>query len=456
MSEGRISTPATACPLAHDLAVTVEDLPPCTEIELRAGLTDEAGVEWHSRGRFVSDAAGRVDSAAQASVGGTYCGVDPGGLFWSVEPAGGRDAWLKRLADGAPLPLAPAIDPLADSAYAISAHWTSGQREAAVSGGITVTRQRLAPDVTRETVRNGRLRGELFLPAQRCRAAALVLGGSEGGLLPTRAAALAAEGIAALSLAYFDHEDLPRAAIGLPLEYFCEAADWLRRRIGGPIAIWGSSRGSEAALLCAAHRPERFDAVIGWVPSHLVNTGFDMAAGRDFSATADAMWTLEGKPLAGAAHPPADEARRRRRQRGFAGRHGYRFADEFVELWLQPGIEAHHRIPVERITAPLLLVSGSADGLWPSTLGAERIAAALARAGRASQVEHLCCEGAGHAIGVPNEPRPFSGLAYWTDGYSGVDGGFVRYGGTPSLNAAATRDAWRAAVRFLRSTLRID
>lgn len=53
--------------------------------------------------------------------------------------------------------------------------------------------------------------------------------GDEGGLIELRSSLLATRGFAALSLPYFDFEDLPRVMKELKLEYFEEAARFLQR-----------------------------------------------------------------------------------------------------------------------------------------------------------------------------------------------------------------------------------
>lgn len=53
--------------------------------------------------------------------------------------------------------------------------------------------------------------------------------GDEGGLVEFRSSLLATRGFAALSLPYFDFEDLPKVMKEFQLEYFEEAARFLQR-----------------------------------------------------------------------------------------------------------------------------------------------------------------------------------------------------------------------------------
>ncbi|MEL7029227.1 MAG: acyl-CoA thioester hydrolase/BAAT C-terminal domain-containing protein, partial [Pseudomonadota bacterium] len=399
---------------------------------------------------FEADASGCVDTASSPAISGAYEGVDVGGPFWATAPAAPRGAYLARLRQEPEVPLAPVIDPLAASLYRIEA--LRGQE---TLGAVDVVRRRLADGVRHEVVAAGRLRGHYFEPADgpgRC--AVLVLGGSEGGVIPTRAASLAAEGIPAMALGYFDYLDRPKAAINLPIEYFVEALEWLAARAPSiRLGVWGSSRGSEAAFLTAAAAPDVVSAVIGWVPSHVVNNGFDMTGGVDFAKTTEAMWTHAGRPYpylpGGALGPELLEKRRL----GLATPPGYRFADEFALRWGEEGVEDRYGLPLEAVNASVLLVSGEDDAIWPSTFGAERIARRWRRLGKRHPLKHVSYAGVGHAIGVPNEPRPFSDIAHWSGGYSGVANGFVAYGGSPAANARAARKAWPEATGFLKSTL---
>jgi len=360
----------------------------------------------------------------------------------AVDPA----RWVKEAARRADRPLLPSIEPLASTDFTLT--MTDGNSP---PERTRVIRHRLLANIRTETVHAGALRG-LFFPAKQPRfaPAVLIVGGSESGLVPTRAAALAAHGISTLAIGYFNYLDRPGAGRNLPLEYFADGLRWLRNRVGHRrVGIWGTSRGSEAALLTAAHFPELARLVVAWVPSNVVNPGLDLVGGKDFRRGRDAMWSLGGVPIRGVplrAPSPTERVSERR-----AMRHppGLTFADQYTRSWAAGGVQRRFAIPVERMRAPLLLVSGGADGLWPSSLGASRVTERLELHRYSYPVQHLCYPGAGHAIGVPNDIRPFSNTMCWSGGYGGVRRGLIHYGGTPSLNALATREAWQSAVEFM-------
>ncbi|MDQ4080858.1 MAG: dienelactone hydrolase family protein, partial [Gemmatimonadota bacterium] len=100
-------------------------------------------------------------------------------------------------------------------------------------------------------------------------------------------------------------------------------------------------------------------------------------------------------------------------------------------------------IRVDRIAAPLLLIAGDDDQLWPSLLMAQAIMEQRANRGRHASDELLIYRGAGHLIGK----------AYVPAGSTRIAGGRIETGGTPSANARAQADAWPRVLAFLRKTL---
>src|ERR687885_1057631 len=139
--------------------------------------------------------------------------------------------------------------------------------------------------------------GTLFYPATPGpHPTVLVFGGSGGGLREGGAEALASEGFAALALAYFAIDPLPRDLVEIPLEYFERAIAWLKEQPaidGDRIAAMGNSKGGELALLLGATYPEDVKAVVGYVPSGIVWQGVSFGPRL---LNPGSSWTLGGRP----------------------------------------------------------------------------------------------------------------------------------------------------------------
>jgi hypothetical protein len=99
-----------------------------------------------------------------------------------------------------------------------------------------------------------------------------------------------------------------------------------------------------------------------------------------------------------------------------------------------PAEAARTAIPVENISAPIFLVSGSEDRIWPSQVFASKI---VQRASANPDVTHLQFPEAGHLIDLPNQPRKPSPTA------------FFDHGGNPEADEHASRESWAKLLKWL-------
>ncbi len=290
--------------------------------------------------------------------------------------------------------------------------------------------------IERIDLREKGLYGELYLPAgakdSARRPAVLLIGGSEGGLdtMSQMAVSFAQAGYASLALAYWAEQGLPQKLEGIPLEYFDRGLDWLAKQPGvdpKSIGLLGWSRGAEAVLLIGTRNP-RVRAVVAVAPSSIVWQG--MAGG----GSAASAWTANGKSLPFVI----PDASRYRPNSTFVPMFEARFAEA----------DAHPEtaIPVEKLRAPLLLITGSEDGVWPSRRFADRIVARLQGAGFHHPVQHLDYAGAGHFVFVGAPDGMLSRAA------SAASGGVM--GGTATVNAAAWKDNWPRTLAFLGDAMK--
>jgi len=256
--------------------------------------------------------------------------------------------------------------------------------------------------------------------------ALIILGGSEGGSESVRRLAepFARQGYAVLALSYFRAPGLPQNLDQVPLEYFARGLHWLAARAEvdpARIGIYGISKGGEAALLVASRNPA-IRAVAAGVPSHVAWQGVIPPAWDDRSS-----WSEGGRPLPYLHYDFS---------------HGFTSIGALYEGAL-PNLALHPdaAIPVERIHGPVLLISGRADTMWPSSAMSDLVVARLRARNFTWPVTHLAYPDAGHAVSSPpalgHSPRgPDSFL-----------------GGTDAGNAAGRAGPWAATLCFFRDAL---
>lgn len=376
-------------------------------LEMSAETVDGAGVLWRSRTELAADAAGSLRMA------------DASTLVWAMAPAGG---------DGSP---ALFIPPAGAAALVVSAHGARGRVHS------TLVRRTAAEDVRVTEVREPGIVGRMFSPSGPGPLPAIALfPGSEGGLdsQSASAALLASHGCRALVVATFAGEGEGEGLAGLPprlervpLERFADAIRWLAAREdvdAGRVTAMGISRGSEGLLAAAAESPDLpLRRIVAVSPSCLTWEGL----GEHGSLPGIPAWTSGGADLAAAATDGravlselAREAIRRRGRGGPAAMHLTRAYAPALERPADPDTV----IAVERIAAPLLLVAGEDDQVWPSAEMARRI---LAR--RTGQDDELVSyPGAGHLLR----------LGLWPATGGAV--GDIALGGTPEGTARAEVD----------------
>lgn len=405
--------------------IVVTGLEPGQGVVLRTICFDDDGLRWEGRATFEADAEGRVDPGSMAPTGGTYEGVEPMGLFWSMVNDEGRGSRTMFADDE--------LDPLEIVLQV--------EVDGEVRDSRRLTRQRILPSVTRREVRERGLVGTLFFPeAEAPVGTILVLGGSGGGLSEGSAALLASHGFATFALAYFGEESLPQDLAEIPLEYFETAIRFLgeQERVDADrIAVQGVSRGGELALLLGATFPQ-IHAVVAIVPSGVVWSG--CCSPEAFASPA---WTYHGDPITQLVEDrndpevqalAAETSEKMRAGEPVAHTPGFRLAVEKAT-----NLEAA-TIPVERTRGPILFLSGEADDLWPSKELAEISVRRLRENGFPFGFEHVSYANAGHVFRHPFLPNVSEGES-------------LVFGGTPAGNAKAAADASSRILAFYEETL---
>jgi dienelactone hydrolase len=255
----------------------------------------------------------------------------------------------------------------------------------------------------------------------------LLLGGSSGGIgtdVTQQAIDLQSKGFSVLSPSYFRAPGQPASLELVPLETFDRALDWLRRRPEvdpNRIAVVGHSKGAEAALLVGVRHPE-LRAVVAAAPSSVVWDGIDWSN----PINPDSSWTSDGNALI--SLPYALFRPWRPIGRGYED--GLKNLDRHRDAEIQ----------IEHAKAPVLLVCGEVDSLWPACDMSRRLRSRAAAEG-GPRVTVLAYVRAGHSAFGPRLP---DGDPHLSDRWSG---------GTAAANNEARAKSWPLVVDFLRTQL---
>ncbi|WP_234192648.1 acyl-CoA thioesterase/bile acid-CoA:amino acid N-acyltransferase family protein [Pseudacidovorax sp. NFM-22] len=410
--------------------IAAEGLAPGERVRIESRTVRGPGIAWTAQVGLIADADGTVDLGRDAPLaGGSYEGVSPMGLVWAQVPE----------RPGAPREVF-AAEPAAPLTTELVLTRADGSRWQAA-----FVQRLMGEGVTRREVRDDGLSATLFLPpGPGPHPAVMVLNGSGGGINEPRAALYASHGYAALALGYFKSPGRPDHISDTHLEYFETALQWMHAQLkpaGGFVALSGQSRGGELVLLLATLMPEMVSAVIGYVPGavvHSAQNACNPANGPD-SRNGPAWW-WRGQPLPHlwqgnrtATWAPWDEGPEPRRH-----------ANALLTALQDAEAVERARIPVERIRGPVMLLSATDDGSWPSSLYGRMVVERLAAHGHPWPVEHLDFEGAGHSIVFPYVPT--TQLAYAHP----VSGRLSTSGGTPAANAHADEASWAGVRDFLQ------
>lgn len=409
--------------------IRVEHVAPGATVEITA-LTRRNGVVWQAQAAYTAGEDGVVDLTREAPVSGDYTGLSPMGLIWAQSPDDGKSREYFNH---------PVTDALVTDVVA---------RVEGAEARASFT-QRLASDgVTRVEVREEGLVGTLYLPAGSApgsHPAVMILNGSGGGINEPRAALYASRGYAAFALAYFKAPGLSDYISNTPLEYFQTGLRWLRNKVQPKhdfVAISGQSRGGELVLLLGATFPKEVSAVVAYVPGAVVHSGqnaCDPKIGREGPT-----WLLGGKPI-----PHVWENNRTATWAPFdEGPAPHRHEKAILTALQDPDAVARARIRVEDIEGPVMLLSGTDDGSWPSSLYSKMVQDKLVEVHHPYPVKWLDYENGGHSILFPYVPT--TQLVYAHP----VSGKISTSGGNPKDNARADQESWEGVTSFLDAAVK--
>jgi len=405
-------------------SITISGLKPGEQVTLKAGTADRRGRLWQSSAVFAVSGQGTVDVASQAPVSGSYDVADVFGPLWSMKPPATKDR----------RPPSFANDEVNGWQVEFTAQDSTGQAASAVLRRVY---QMPGKGLVRVPLEKDGMRGFLYYPAEAgpC-PGVLLVGGSNGGLYEWLAQAMASNGFAVLTLAYFNYPGLPEELVEIPLEYFHRAAAWMKSQPSvraGRLGLAGGSKGGELALLLAS-RYDDFQAVVAWTPAAHVWEGLSQ---KYFSPdyVPISSWSAGGAalPFVGFQARPEDKEKEQKGELlSYIALHNRALAEA------DPALLDKAAIPVEKIKAPILLISGTLDQTWPAGDFCRMIVARLDKARFPYELRHVSHPDAGHSSFLPY---------LITANTAPINGGIDR------ANAAAGFDSWKETLAFLRKHL---
>ncbi|XP_060118628.1 acyl-coenzyme A thioesterase 1-like [Heteronotia binoei] len=397
--------------------IAVWGLAPSQEVTLRALVVDGHGRLFDSCAHYQADTQGKVDLSKDSSQGGDYIGVEPMGLFWSLSPAAMEKPYHRLEPGQVKTPLK--VDVSVHQGYSAPAALPGR-----VLARASMERWFILAEVRRIRLKEGVVRGSLFLPPGDGPFPGVIdMFGDEGGLVEFRSSLLATHGFAALSLPYFNFEDLPQVMGDFQLEYFQEAARFLLHhpKVKGPgVGVVGTGKGAELACSMMTFLPEVVAAVcISGCSSITMSTlhyGKLTLPGLCFNMSKIKISEDGVFDIYEALDDPKDPA------------------------------NSTCRIPIEKAEGNFLFVVGEDDRNWKSSLYADIAIECLRNHGK-DNFTLLSYPGAGHQINPAFSPVCPIAL----DRVLGVP---ILAGGDNRAHAYAQEHSWGKILEFLHFHLR--
>ncbi|KAF3703034.1 Acyl-coenzyme A thioesterase 1 [Channa argus] len=399
--------PTVRCLFDKPVQIKVEGLAPHKPVELRSKLVDDKGVTFKASALYKADESGQVDVCRAPSLGGSFTGVDPMGLFWAMAPDTPHSKFLKKTVLSPTLVKIEAVNRETDEVLASE----------------TNERGYMTEGMKRVPVQEGRIRGVLFIPPGKGPFPGIVDLYTFGGVLTEpRASLLANKGFVVLALAYFGYQDLPKKPKNLDLEYFEEAVNFLRRQpdVKGPgIGIISISHSGGLALMMSSF-------LSGISATVCIN-----------ACNANTVIPVHYKDIIIPALTPVVK--------------NIKITDsglvDIRDALPDPTLEKNRAslFPIQRSSCQFLFAVSEDDHNWNSPFFAKQAAATLRSHGKET-FQVVSYPKAGHFLEIPYMPNCPSG-------FHGAVGSNVLFGGEPKANAEAQLDLWERVQEFFKSHL---
>lgn len=399
--------PSARCLFDEPVQVKVAGLRSKQVVIMKARSTDEKGVAFSSTATYRADNGGEIELNRDASLSGSYVGVEPMGLLWSMRP----DVPHKRFQK---------TNSLNPHVVNFSVHEQKGRMLAEA----TNERFLMGDRVRRVTVKEGNIRGVLFTPpGEGPFPAVLDLYTFGGGLSEKRAALLASRGFLVLTVALYGHDDMPKNIKEVHLDYLEEAIQFLKNQnmvVNKGVGVISLSKSGDLALSVASYLPG-VQAVV-WINGCSANVALPLRYKKRQILPAlkfDASKLISTESGA--------------------------FITKYAML--DPLREENRAtlVPIERAAGHFLFVASEDDLNWDSKAYMDEMVDRLKRHGK-DNFESVSYPGAGHYLEPPYGP-------YCPSSFHGVVGQPVLWGGEPRSHAAAEVHLWRKIQEFFRTQL---
>uniref|UniRef100_A0A672YUP6 Acyl-CoA thioesterase 19 n=1 Tax=Sphaeramia orbicularis TaxID=375764 RepID=A0A672YUP6_9TELE len=377
--------------------VLVQNAPPGFQMTIHSLHHSEDGHSWEAFGHYTADATGTVNVSQDHSVGGTYSGVEPMGLLWSLRPVPGSKSWLRFRKMNVETPMEVAI-----SVY--QGHQTVFVDQVQLTS-VVAERWYMAPGVRRIPVTESDLTATLFLPpGPGPFPGVLDLWGGAGQLVEYRSALLASHGFASLALDYLTPKITLKTGKMVKDDYFETAYKFLQQHpkvSGCRIAMMGLSYSTSITLKMAIY-------------SEVMKVRRICFRNTDYKFYLLARFTEEKQAI---------------------------YRDLLLPVPTDPGM----KLDVGRLQCPLLLIVGEDDQNWAAPESAQDIKEMMEQAGNSHLLTLLSYPNTGHLIEPPYSPHARASR------FKSVV--VVLWGGDTVAHSRAQEDAWRKTLAFLRENL---
>uniref|UniRef100_A0A672FQC0 Acyl-CoA thioesterase 19 n=1 Tax=Salarias fasciatus TaxID=181472 RepID=A0A672FQC0_SALFA len=376
--------------------ILVQNAPPGSELTVHALHQCDDGHGWDAFAHYISDATGRVNVSEDCSLGGTYSGIEPMGLLWSLRPVPGSKPGLRLRKKNVQEPMLVTV-----SVY--EGHRKEGFADLVPLASALVERWYMAPGVRRIPVTEGGLTATLFLPPGLGPfPAVLDLWGGGGQLVEYRAALLASHGLAALAI-----------------DYLTTAYRYLEEHpqiLGSRIAMLGLSFGTSVTLRMAVYSKVMKVTV---EDHHLTQVCDYPSFFRPTRNVANTRITEENHVI-------------------------------LRDLSLPITTDPLKKVDVGRLQCPLMLVVGEDDQNTAAQESANDMKEMMERAGNSHLLTVLSYPDTGHLIEPPYTPHVRA------SNFKPVNLNeilMILWGGQTAAHSRAQEDSWKKILLFLRVNL---